>query len=156
MLVTYLLRILTMSSRDELIQHFLESTGRMYRSMMPVKNQYFSKLGLNRSEFELMMFLNHSSQSTIKDISQAFTMSSSAATQLIEKLVTLGMVKRIESKEDRRVTFVSLNKKGETKCQDFKKYFFSHMREKLAEIPNEDLMKMTSIARKITSRTELN
>jgi len=145
-----------MQHRDEIIQQFLESTGRMYRSMLPVKNQYLSELGLNRSQFEVMMYLNHSSKVTIKDVSHAFSMTSSAATQIIETLVLLGFVNRIESKEDRRVTNVSLNKKGETKCHAFKKHIFTYMTKKLTDISDQELQDITLIAQKITKNTEGN
>ena len=138
-------------SRVELIQQFLEASGHMYRSILPVKTKFFTDLDLNRSQFEVMMFILRSENPTIKDIAKAFTITSSAATQLVEGLVHKGLVERRESEEDRRIVKVSLSKEGEAKCKSFKKLVFMQMTKKLTTLSDQELLAMKKIADKVTA-----
>jgi DNA-binding MarR family transcriptional regulator len=123
----------------------------MYRSILPVKTKFFTDLDLNRSQFEVMMFILRSENPTIKDIAKAFTITSSAATQLVEGLVHKGLVERRESEEDRRIVNVFLSKEGEAKCKTFKKLVFMQMTKKLTTLSDQELLAMKKIADKVTA-----
>ena len=139
------------TSRVELTRQFLEASGHMYRSILPVKTKFYTDLNLNRSQFEVMMFILRTGNPTIKDIAKSFSTTSSAATQLIEGLVHKGLVERKESQQDRRIVNVSLNKEGEAKCKTFKKLVFAQMTKKLITLTDQELITMKKIADKVTS-----
>lgn len=138
-------------SRVELVQQFLEASGHMYRSVLPVKTKFFTELELNRSQFEMMMLIYRQGNPTIKEIANALTITSSAATQLVEGLVQKKLLERVESRSDRRVVNVMLSKDGEMKCKTFKKLVFTQLTKKLADISNQDLVTMKRIADKISA-----
>ncbi len=140
-----------MHDRNQLVQDFLESTGLMYRCMLPVKNRIINDLGLNRSQLEVMMFILRNENPTIKDISHALNITSSAATQLVEGLSELDYVSRKDSVIDRRLVNVHLTKKGRSKCLTFKKFLFEIMTKKLVHIHDKELQLVSDIARRITS-----
>jgi DNA-binding MarR family transcriptional regulator len=141
-------------SRTELIQQFLEASGHIYRLMLPVKTQFMTDLALNRSQFEVMMYIMRSNNPTIKDIARSFNITSSAATQLVAGLVHKKLVERKESSLDRRIVNVILSKEGEGKCKMLKKLVFAEMTEKLASLSDHELLVMKNIADKISTAWE--
>lgn len=72
------------------------------------------------SQWGVLMMVEGHGESTVKDVARALGISSSAATQLIDGLVTSGYVVREEFAEDRRRVTLTLSKKTKTQIEKMK------------------------------------
>src|SRR5438128_1296896 len=112
-----------MPQRTDLIKQFLESWSQGYRAMVSNRDRSFSLLGLNRAQVELLFFLSHNQDVTIKDIAANLNTTSSAATQLVTGLVTDKLAARVGDTADRRSVRIHLTKAGQDRllaCQKSK------------------------------------
>jgi len=63
-------------------------------------------------QFSVMMQLHHRGNCAIGDISERFDITNAAASQLVDKLVQSGFIKREEDPQDRRAKMLNLTDKG--------------------------------------------
>lgn len=62
------------------------------------------------AQWGVVMFIRNRTTCTVKDIAQTFSITSSAATQLVDGLVKSGYVKRQTDAKDRRAVALTLSK----------------------------------------------
>jgi len=68
-------------------------------------------------QFSVMMQLHHRGNCAIGDISERFDITNAAASQLVDKLVQSGFIKREEDPQDRRAKMLNLTDKGKDLIQ---------------------------------------
>jgi DNA-binding MarR family transcriptional regulator len=73
--------------------------------------------GLSMPQFSILMQLHHRGNCAIGDISERFDISNAAASQLADKLVQSGFIKRDEDPHDRRAKLLNLTDKGQKLMQ---------------------------------------
>ena len=83
----------------------------MHRSMRGW-GLFAKSTGLSMPQFSVMMQLHHRGNCGIGDISERFDITSAAASQLVDKLVQNGFIKREEDPQDRRAKMLNLTSKG--------------------------------------------
>jgi DNA-binding MarR family transcriptional regulator len=83
----------------------------MHRSMRGW-SQFAKGTGLSMPQFSILMQLHHKGACGISDISERFDITNAAASQLVEKLVHAGYLKREEDPNDRRSKLLNLTPKG--------------------------------------------
>ena len=74
--------------------------------------QYAKSTGLGMPQFSILMQLHHKGACGVSDISDRFDITNAAASQLVDKLVQNGFVKRDEDPDDRRARLLNLTDKG--------------------------------------------
>ena len=72
------------------------------------------------SQWGVLLIVEQHGKCTVKSLSQALGISSSAATQLVDGLVTSGYLKRETSSEDRRAVTLVLSKKSKRQTENMK------------------------------------
>ena len=72
------------------------------------------------AQWGVLMCVGHGAKSTVKDVAGALSITSSAATQLIDGLVESGYVKRAEDLRDRRSVSLTLSKKTKRQVEAMK------------------------------------
>jgi len=88
----------------------------MHRSMRGW-SQFAKSTGLSMPQFSILMQLHHKGACGVSNISERFDISNAAASQLVEKLVQGGFVKRDEDPSDRRSKLLNLTVKGTSLIQ---------------------------------------
>jgi DNA-binding MarR family transcriptional regulator len=83
----------------------------MRRSFHDFK-EYMDAWGLSISQANALMRLYHSGACGVSDIGDHVGISNAAASQMIDRLVQMGLVERKENLGDRRVRHLSLTEKG--------------------------------------------
>ena len=63
-------------------------------------------------QFSILMQLHHKGVCGLSDISERFDVTNAAASQLVDKLVQSGFIKREEDPHDRRAKLLNLTDKG--------------------------------------------
>lgn len=72
------------------------------------------------AQWGVLMHIEQCGESTVRDISRTFRISSSASTQLVNGLVRGGYLDRRSSPADRRVTTLRLSKKSKSRIERMK------------------------------------
>jgi DNA-binding MarR family transcriptional regulator len=83
----------------------------MHRSMRGW-GLFAKSTGLSMPQFSVMMQLHHRGNCAIGDIGERFDITNAAASQLVDKLVQTGFIKRDEDPRDRRAKMLNLTDKG--------------------------------------------
>jgi DNA-binding MarR family transcriptional regulator len=83
----------------------------MHRSMRGW-SQFAKSTGLSMPQFSILMQLHHKGVCGVSDISERFDITNAAASQLVDKLVQSGFIKREEDPHDRRAKLLNLTDKG--------------------------------------------
>lgn len=73
------------------------------------------------SQWGVLMLVEQREKSTVKDVAKALAVTSSAATQLVDGLVTSGYLKRETAAADRRAVLLTLSKKSKSRVEGMKK-----------------------------------
>src|ERR1035437_8439454 len=73
------------------------------------------------SQWGVLLMIERSVESTVKDVAKTLDITSSAATQLVDGLVSSGYLMRKNSNEDRRIVKLTLSKKTKTQVDKMKK-----------------------------------
>ena len=83
----------------------------MHRSMRGW-GLFAKSTGLSMPQFSVMMQLHHRGNCAIGDIGERFDITNAAASQLADKLVQGGFIRREEDPQDRRAKMLNLTDKG--------------------------------------------
>lgn len=102
----------------------------------------FEPYGLSIAKYSLLMSLRRCGQSIsmtqLRDSTFVFR-SSSNFTQMVDDLEGRGLVRRLPSREDRRVSLVELTEAGAALADQVSNHYQALMREGLKEYPTEEL-----------------
>ena len=71
-------------------------------------------------QFLLMSFLHDKNLMKMKDIAKELNVSMPAATGIVDRLVSMGMLKRMYDEKDRRAIYIALTPKGEKTLEDIR------------------------------------
>ncbi len=79
---------------------------------------YARKSGLSMSQLGALLQIHHRGSSGVTDLGDELGVTSSAASQLLERLVHQGLIRRSEDPSDRRVKQIVLTDKGRQVLQE--------------------------------------
>jgi DNA-binding MarR family transcriptional regulator len=88
----------------------------MHRSFREFKS-FIDEEGLSPTQINSLMWLKHCGASGVTDIANFTGITNAAASQMIDRLVQMELIKRVESTSDRRYKQLSLTEKGEQLLQ---------------------------------------
>jgi DNA-binding MarR family transcriptional regulator len=72
----------------------------------------YEKAGLTARQLEYIEIIGKLDHPTLGEIAKAFQLSKPSVTAIVEKLVTKGYIRKVQSDEDRRSSHVHLSSKG--------------------------------------------
>jgi len=75
--------------------------------------RYTRSTGLSMPQFSIMMQLHYRGACGMSEISERFSITAAAASQLVDKLVQNGFIVREEDPNDRRAKLLNLTEKGQ-------------------------------------------
>ena len=97
--------------------------SKAYKSIMDSAVKDMKKHGLSATEFTVMELLFHKGRIPLQQIGDKILVTSGSITYNIDKLENRGLLRRVPSPDDRRVTFAEITEEG-TKL--FEQVFPSH------------------------------
>ncbi|AKI97608.1 MarR family winged helix-turn-helix transcriptional regulator [Kosmotoga pacifica] len=108
-----------------------------------VFTRYFSEqveIGeLKTVEFFIMLLVHFKGPKKMHELAEAFNMTRGNTTILVDNMEKLGYLRRERSREDRRVVFVHITKKGKKLCDDIVNSFGKIVADFLNKVPKEDI-----------------
>jgi DNA-binding MarR family transcriptional regulator len=96
-------------------------------------------------QYSALKFLSNTKNSTVGDLAKYLNLSKSSSTQLIERLVKCGLVKRIDDQLDRRIVHVTITPEGEQHILALKKKYLERIGKIFSKIPDADLKELIRI-----------
>jgi DNA-binding MarR family transcriptional regulator len=110
-----------MPSRKQKVEELLADLQSLKRAMTFRMAGSTDIPRITPSQWGVLMFIEERGESTVKDVAKALGITSSAATQLVDGLVSNGYVARETHAEDRRVVTLTLSKKTKAQVDKMKK-----------------------------------
>jgi DNA-binding MarR family transcriptional regulator len=84
---------------------------------MRERGHFMKAIGLSMPQFSILMQLHHRGVCGMSEVSERFEITPAAASQLVDKLVQGGLVRREEDPQDRRAKCLQLTDKGKELIQ---------------------------------------
>jgi len=89
-----------------------EWIGQIMRLSMKGFIEYAAETKLSMPQIALLIRLNGKRRCAVTELGEEFGISGAAASQMVEKLVKMGLLERVEDPNDRRVRLLLLTPKG--------------------------------------------
>ncbi len=125
----------------------------MHRSMRGWTH-FAKSTGLSMPQFSILMQINHKGACGVSEISERFDISNAAASQLVEKLVQGGYIKRDEDPNDRRSKLLNLTAKGTGLIQQGVEQRHRWMDELLKSLSAEEKAKVSEALQILTDKAK--
>ena len=137
-------------NRKSHIQNILRSIGSINREFNAKGNYPFKEYSLGRSHMEIL-FLLRQKECSIKQLSQHLHVTSGGITQIVDYLVSSGLVTKTEDPQDKRSRQVSLTKSSASVVKAFEQEYIRTVGAKFEGLSDEDLAHLQRILNMIGS-----
>lgn len=115
------------------------------------QNEIRKKYKISANEMEIILYINEHGPQRMKSVGERFKIKFSTLTSLVDKIERLNLVKRVNSKEDRRSILVTITKKGKRMLDEYNAQI-KLLAEKISEIAaGEHLPSLVETLEKATS-----
>jgi MarR family 2-MHQ and catechol resistance regulon transcriptional repressor len=101
------------------------------------QNEIRKKYKISANEMEIILYINDFGPQRMKSVGEQFKIKFSTLTSLVDKIEGLNLVKRVNSKEDRRSILVTLTKKGKRMLDEYNSQIKS-LAERISEITQNE------------------
>lgn len=100
------------------------------------QNEIRKKYKISANEMEIILYISENGPQRMKSVGEQFKIKFSTLTSLVDKIERLNLVKRVNSKEDRRSILVTITKKGKKMLEEYNSQIRS-LADKITEIVQE-------------------
>ncbi|MFA6042192.1 MAG: MarR family transcriptional regulator [Patescibacteria group bacterium] len=138
-----------LQSRQQLIEQFQEGIRAIGRKLWSGVGHTLAKCTLHPGQARLLYLMHQQGTTTTKVLATVLGTTPSAATQLVESLVQLGLVARKADTRDRRVAWLTLSPKGRKTFATFHRAHLRRLAKLLQPLTNAELAQFTSLQRKL-------
>ncbi|MEM7368224.1 MAG: MarR family winged helix-turn-helix transcriptional regulator [Bacteroidota bacterium] len=97
------------------------------------QNEIRKKYKISANEMEIILYINDFGPQRMKAVGEQFKIKFSTLTSLVDKIERLNLVKRVNSKEDRRSILVTITKKGKKMLDEYNSQIRS-LAERISEV----------------------
>lgn len=111
---------------NDLIPNFDNQSVEIREQMMNLRdafrhhqNHVRMQYDISETEMEIILYVEKNGAQKMKHIGETFNIKFSTLTSLVDKIEELGLIKRVNSKEDRRSVLVTLTKKGKKLVDEY-------------------------------------
>ena len=101
------------------VDHLEKQLLQMRDSFRHHQNEIRRKYRISANEMEIILFISEEGPQRMKSIGEKFKIKFSTLTSLVDKIERLNLVKRVNSKEDRRSILVTITNKGKKMLEEY-------------------------------------
>ena len=105
------------------------------------QNDIRKKYKISSNEMEIILHISEEGPQRMKSVGEKFKIKFSTLTSLVDKIERLNLVKRVNSKEDRRSILITLTAKGRKLLDEYNSQV-SLLAEKIQNTTQEDSMEV--------------
>jgi DNA-binding MarR family transcriptional regulator len=130
----------------EKITQLDQSLQTLHRYARQIRHDFANRTGLNYTEFELLAVLNeYDRPMSVKEVSKELFLCSQAVTKISKFLLSVNLIVVEKSKEDKRVTFLSLTDSGRSIAAREQNARESVLQKCLVAIPSQHIDNMNQV-----------
>lgn len=126
--------------------------GAIYRSSTAQVTEKLKQYNVTSNQIPYFMIIARREKTSQDDIAKELMVNKANVTRAIQKLITLGLVKREKAQNDKRIYLLSLTKKGYQLLPEFRTTLRGWWGTILADIPLEDQEKLADTLSKTLSK----
>jgi DNA-binding MarR family transcriptional regulator len=144
-----------MPTIDEFVPSLVKWSEVFMHSSMRNFIQYSAKSGLSRSQIGALFWLYHKGNCAVSDIGEELGITNAAASQMLERLVQMGLIQRTEDPHDRRYKQIVLTEQGRQVIQesiDARRSWFASLADTLSDSEKEQIVSALNILVETASR----
>ncbi len=143
-------------NREALIQDFFNSANSMARiGIMQHKHIFKAKNMLPHTQMSVLFAISYGGANTVKQLSELFGMTSSAGTQLVNKLVQGDYLSRKVDAIDRRKTSLHLTQKAKKMMAEAREHRIKKMIQMFEPLTDKELKELLRLQAKIVERWKI-
>jgi DNA-binding MarR family transcriptional regulator len=142
----------TQLNRKQKIEELLVDLQLLKRTMMFRMSESVKIPRITPSQWGVLMFIGQCGKSTVKDVAKALGITSSAATQLVDGLVTSEYLTKETYAEDRRIAVLILSKKSKKQVERMKKHALQGFLKLFEVLNDEEFNQYSGLNKKIAQR----
>lgn len=139
---------------QKLVSRYIDKMDELLPHMMRRMHQELAgslKDGITANQFFVMKMLADRGQMTVSEVAEAFTVSLSAVTSLVDRLFRAGMIERRRSEDDRRVVWLELTEEGRNMVNTCMAGRRRVIRRYISRLEEKELVFLIEINEKIVS-----
>ena len=115
------------------------------------QNEIRKRYKISANEMEIILYVHDFGPQRMKTVGEKFKIKFSTLTSLVDKIERLNLVKRVNSKEDRRSILVTITKKGKKMLEEYNSQIKS-LADRITEITqSEDLPQIVATLEQATA-----
>jgi DNA-binding MarR family transcriptional regulator len=142
--------------RKQFIAQFFENMASISRIMSANRGQEKSGKGMpTHGQVAVLYMVSHEKLHSVKQLAGRFSITSSAATQMVNGLVKAGFLTRKEDSEDRRNTKLAITEKGSKKLAEARKLRLDMASKMLEPLTDSELQTLEKIQQKIVNHLKI-
>ena len=119
------------------IQHLEQQLFSMRDAFRHHQNEVRRKYKISSNEMEIILFINEKGPQRMKSVGEEFKIKFSTLTSLVDKIERLNLVKRVNSKDDRRSILVTITNKGKKMLEEYNSQI-NLLAEKIATVVKDE------------------
>ena len=139
---------------DELNNEIISSFSKIFRAMKQSMSFRSKGSEITMLQFEALWCIKKSRHAHMADIAENFSITMPTATSLIDKLISLKLVKRGNDKRDRRIVRIGLTREGERLLREVMRQRESKINRLLSYLSKEDRKELLRILLIIANKAE--
>lgn len=139
-----------------LFESFIDALGKLKRIVnqsaeIPVGDKVATLL-----QYQALVFIDTHKGATAREIAHGLSLSSSAVTQLIDRLYVLGSVRREQDEKDRRLVHHYLTKDGEKHLSSLRRKHNERIKNIATFLSEDDLTQLVTLLEKLITNIDKN
>jgi DNA-binding MarR family transcriptional regulator len=144
-----------MTNESELPAVLLEWSTLFFRRTMQDFTRYARATGLSLVQMNVLIHLYYKGEREVMDLTELMQVSPAAASQMVERMAQQGLVRRVETPEDRRVRLVQLTDAGIKAVEDSIDARRQWTVDLMAHFSEDEKARIASALRLLTERAAL-
>jgi DNA-binding MarR family transcriptional regulator len=144
------------TKKQILFLEFIQTMERIRKFSEKISGKGLEAPGITPLQFQAMDYIKGNPNTPVSGLSEHLFMSSSAASQLTDRLFALKLIDRRSDSNDRRAVLVSLTKKGDEDLKKFKKKQIKDIDFIAKYMSTNDIEQMIKIHRNVLRKMEEN
>lgn len=136
-----------MTSREQLLADLMQTINILRKGMFTRDAK--ARVRITPQQWLVLRIISLNVESTVKDVAAKMQMSSSAATQLVDKLVKNGYVKRTNNTGDRRTINLAIASKARTEIQKLRGQALERTTDIFKALNDKEIAQLAALHQKI-------
>ncbi len=138
-----------MSDKKQMALDLWEKFSKAHDKVRRVQARQMFEQGLTAPQFGVLDILNKTGSVPLKKISEEMMVTGANITCVVDNLEKEGLVKRVHSKEDRRVIFAELTKDGKAKIDSILPAYIENITNLLSALSDNEQKELLKILGKL-------